>query len=96
MSRGVRIALAGAAFTILAPLVGLVLMVVADNVPDRMVMEHLFDATVDGSLDAGDYGSGLAGRRVDQFTECIAITVGVGDLCQQRMERGQIARCGRA
>ena len=79
MSRGVRIALAGAAFTILAPLVGLVLMVVADNVPDRMVMEHLFDATVDGSLDAGDYGSGLAGRRVDHFTECIAITVGVGD-----------------
>jgi hypothetical protein len=79
VNRGVRIALAGAAFMILAPLVGLALMVVADNVPDRLVMEHLFDATVDGSLDAEDYGWGYAGRRVDQFTECIAITVGVGD-----------------
>lgn len=61
------------------PLVGLAGMVVADNVPDRWVMDRLFEGVSTGSLDAEDYGVGIAGGRVDEFTECIAITVLVGD-----------------
>ena len=67
------------ALLVLIPLVGLVLMVVSDNVPDRLVMDSLFEATEEGSLDAEQYGTGLVGHRVDSFTECVAITVGLGD-----------------
>jgi hypothetical protein len=64
---------------VLVPLIGLALTVVSDNVPDRLVMESLVEATEEGSLDAAQYDTGLVGHRVDRFTECVAITVGLGD-----------------
>ena len=34
-------------------------------VPDRLVMDQLYEATTEGSIDAEPYATGLAGGRVD-------------------------------
>jgi hypothetical protein len=69
--------LAGAALAM--PIVALLLVVIADLVPDRWVMDHLFEATMSGALDTESYDRGYAGGLVDGFSECKRITVGLGD-----------------
>jgi hypothetical protein len=77
--RSVRSTLVRFALLVLAlPLAGLVLVIAADSIPDRLVMDSLFEATVSGSLDAEPYGVGYAGGRTDEFSECKRITIGLG------------------
>ena len=64
---------------VLLPLGGLTLMVLADLVPDRLVMDELYEAVTTGSLDAEPYGIGYTGRQVDEWSECKRITIGLGD-----------------
>ncbi len=67
------------ALAVLLPLGGLMLMVLADLVPDRLVMDELYEAVTTGSLDAEPYGIGYTGRQVDEWSECKRITIGLGD-----------------
>lgn len=60
------------------PLVGLTLVVVADGIPDRFVTEQIHDAIVDGTITEDSYRVGLTGGRLDGFSECKRMTVGLG------------------
>jgi hypothetical protein len=62
------------------PLVGLLLVVLADLVPDRLIVDQLLIALDNGSLPREDYGTGWTGHQVDQFTDCLGLTIGLGDL----------------
>ena len=62
------------------PLVGLLLVVLADLVPDRLIVDQLVVALRNGGLPREDYGTGWTGHRVDQFTDCLGLTIGLGDL----------------
>jgi len=63
----------------LLPVLGLIGMVLADSVPDRLVMDQLVEATRNGNLDAEPYGVGMLGGGTDEFSECKRITIGLGD-----------------
>lgn len=65
-------------FALALPVAGVVLVVLADAIPDRLVMDELYEATLDGSLDSEPYGVGYSGSRIDEFSECKRITVGLG------------------
>lgn len=62
------------------PVLALLLVVAADLIPDRFVVEPLYQATVDGTLDADNYGRGYSGGQLDEFSECKRMTVGMGAL----------------
>jgi hypothetical protein len=61
------------------PLVGLVLVVLADQVPDRWVVDELAVGLEQGTFPAQDYGNGVTGHQVDQFTDCLGLTIGLVD-----------------
>jgi hypothetical protein len=61
------------------PLVGLVGVVAADLVPDRLVMDQLFEATERDALTIDNYPPGWSARQIDRFSECKRITIGLGD-----------------
>ena len=62
------------------PLLAFVLVVVADAVPDRWVLDNLHEATVSEGLDTNSYDRGYAGGLTDGFSECKRLTIGLGDL----------------
>jgi hypothetical protein len=61
------------------PLIGLAGVVAADLVPDRLVMNKLFEATERDALTIDNYPPGWSVRQVDRFSECKRITIGLGD-----------------
>ncbi|MEM9513451.1 MAG: hypothetical protein AAGA42_01230 [Actinomycetota bacterium] len=62
------------------PAAAFVLIMVGELVPDRLVAESLAEAALDGQLDAVNYEPGLLARQVDGFTDCIGLTLGLGDV----------------
>jgi hypothetical protein len=70
----VRIAL----LAVVLPAAGLVLMIGTMLVPDRLVMDGLFEAVESGTLSEDSYPFGYAGSRIDGFSECKRITIGLG------------------
>ncbi len=60
------------------PLVGFALMVSAMLIPDRLVMDELYEAVVGGTLEEDSYPIGYSGSRLDGFSECKRITIGLG------------------
>ena len=60
------------------PIVGLVLVVLADAIPDRPIARHLGTEILNERLTTEDYGTALTGHQIDRFTDCIGITIGLG------------------
>ena len=60
------------------PIVGFVLVVLADAIPDRPVARHLGTEILNERLTTEDYGTALTGHQIDRFTDCIGITIGLG------------------
>lgn len=60
------------------PLVALALVVLTDAVPDRLVTERIYDAIVDGTITENSYSVGFTGGKIDGFSECKRMTVGLG------------------
>ncbi len=60
------------------PIVGLVLVVLADAIPDRPIARHLGVEILNERLTTEDYGTALSGHQIDRFTDCIGITIGLG------------------
>ncbi|MBV1893089.1 MAG: hypothetical protein KUG57_03515, partial [Ilumatobacteraceae bacterium] len=79
--RGIRFPRAMAvSLLIVVPLIGLLLLVLVDLIPDRLIVDQLLVALRNGSLPRVDYGTGWTGHQVDQFTDCLGLTIGLGDL----------------
>ncbi len=68
----------GALMAIL-PVVGLLLVVVADLVPTQQVVDHLVEGVESGELTANQYHQSAFGNQVDEFTDCVAVTIGLGN-----------------
>lgn len=64
---------------ILAPLIGLALSLGGELVPDKFVADALVEGISNGSLEENDYSTSRLGHRSDNFTECIALTIGLDD-----------------
>lgn len=62
-----------------APVLGLLGVVAAEVVPDGRIGYHLLRAEQAGTLDATERGPSSLGTTVDHFSECVALTVGLGD-----------------
>lgn len=58
---------------------GLAAIAVGEAVPDGWVAGRLHDATVDGALDDGLREPTRLGNRADQATECVAVSIGLGE-----------------
>jgi hypothetical protein len=56
----------------------LTLVVLIDAIPNRFVAEPIHDAIVDGTITQNSYSVGFTGGRVDGFSECKRMTVGLG------------------
>jgi hypothetical protein len=74
-----RLAAATAALLVVCTLVGIGGLGVGELVPDRLVAERLHEARDDGSLTATDQAPTRLGGIADHFTECITISVGLGE-----------------
>ncbi|MEM1333310.1 MAG: hypothetical protein AAGG08_07615 [Actinomycetota bacterium] len=75
----VRVAATVALLMVGLPLAGLTLVVLADQVPDRWIVSELGDGLEDGTFPAEDYARGWTGNRIDQYTDCVGLTAGLGD-----------------
>jgi hypothetical protein len=62
-----------------APLIGLLGVVLAELVPDGRIGYHLVRARSEGILSAAQYSESPLGTTIDHYTECIALSVGLGD-----------------
>lgn len=62
-----------------APLLGLVGVLVAEVVPDGRIAYHLLRAERAGLITSVERPTTVLGTRADQFTECTAFSVGLGD-----------------
>ena len=74
-----RTVMALAAFTLL----GVGGLIFAELVPDRWVIDALEDAERNGGLDATERSIDAAGTQVDEFTDCITLSVGLGETADQ-------------
>ena len=61
------------------PAMGLLLVVVADLVPSKPIVDHLVEDQSSGRLTAEQYRQSPYGNQIDEFTECIGTTVGLGN-----------------
>jgi hypothetical protein len=75
----VRVALATLTLLVVATIVGIVGLEVGELVPDRIVAERLLEARVDGTLSATAQEPTRLGGLADHFTECITVSVGLGE-----------------
>ncbi|MFN3255141.1 MAG: hypothetical protein ACE37B_05560 [Ilumatobacter sp.] len=73
------VVLAACAVLILAPLVGLLLVSIANLVPDRLILDELAAAVARQELIPSNFGGATSGRPMDYFTDCIGLTIGLGD-----------------
>ena len=64
---------------LLAPLLGLVGVVAAELVPDGRIGYHVLRAQRAGLIDTGEHTPSPLGTTTDHFSECVAITIGLGD-----------------
>lgn len=64
---------------LVAPLLGFVGVVVAELVPDGRIGYHLLRAERADLIDTGERTPSPLGTTTDHFSECIAITIGLGD-----------------
>lgn len=71
------------ALLIVLVVVGLGGLIFAELVPDRWVISALEDAENNGSLDAQQQPIDNGGTSVDEFTECITLSVGLGETSGQ-------------
>lgn len=62
------------------PAVAFVGVMIGELVPDRWVAEELGKAALAGQLTEDNYQPGLVSSQVDGFTDCVAITIGLGDV----------------
>lgn len=60
------------------PVAGLLLVVMADAIPDRAITRHLGVEILNERLTAEDYGPALTGHEIDRHTDCVGITIGLG------------------
>ena len=65
---------------VVAPIVAMLAVFAADLVPDQRIVDQLNGAIDDATLNGSDYGPALSGKQLDYFTDCIGITIGLGDL----------------
>ena len=70
------------AVAVIAPVVAMLLVFAADLVPDQRIVDQLNGAIDDSTFSGSDYGPALSGKQIDFFTDCIGITIGLGDLPQ--------------
>ena len=61
------------------PAMGLLLVVVADLVPSKPIVDHLVEDQSSGRLTAEQYRQSPYGNQIDEFTECIGATMGLGN-----------------
>lgn len=64
-------------------LVGIAGLVFAELVPDRWVIDALEEAENTGSIDAEQRPFDNAGTQIDEFSECVALSVGLGETADQ-------------
>ncbi len=87
------------ALPVVLPVVALLLMIAAMAVPDRAVMDQLVDAVNSGSLQENSYPVGDTGSRLDRFSECKRITIGLGGpggLLETAVQTPSLGPCERA
>jgi len=60
-------------------LVGLALVIGAEMVPDRFVADALVQGIEEGLITEVEHPTTGLGNKVDRWTECIALTIGLGD-----------------
>lgn len=63
----------------LAPVLGLLGVVAAEAVPDGRIGYHLLRAEAAGTLESTERSPSSLGTTTDHFSECVALTVGLGD-----------------
>jgi hypothetical protein len=63
-----------------APLLGLLGVLVAEVVPDGRIASHLVQAEAEGILDRVERDPSPLATTTDHYSECVAATVGLGDL----------------
>lgn len=68
----------GIAVLVALPVLALMLVVVADLIPDRLVMSRMHSEIVEGKLDENSYSVGNTGGTVDGHSECKRMTIGLG------------------
>ncbi len=68
-----------AAVAIAAPILGLIGVLVASFVPDGRIIDALTEAIATGQLTRANFGPATTGPTVDYLTDCIGITMGLGD-----------------
>jgi hypothetical protein len=64
---------------LVAPAIGLVLVVTAQLVPDRLVVDRLVDGQATYDVASSDYPASGYGNFVDKFSECGTFTIGVSE-----------------
>jgi hypothetical protein len=74
-----RVAATSLALLVVLTVLGVAGLAVAGAVPDRWVADGLHAARVEGSLTNTAQEPGRLGRIGDHFTECITLSVGLGD-----------------
>ena len=73
----IRLALA---LIVAPPVVGLLFAVLAAAIPNERVAGQLVEAVGNDWLDVGNYPDGpITGRRVDRFSECVTVTIGLSN-----------------
>lgn len=60
------------------PLAALVIVVLGAAVPDRLVLDRLHDAVVEGQMSETQYLRGASGGVIDRHSECKRMTIGLG------------------
>ena len=61
------------------PAIGLLLVVVADLVPSKPIVDQLVEDQSSGRLSPEQYDQSAYGNQIDEFTECIGATMGLGN-----------------
>ena len=61
------------------PAFGLLLVVAADLVPSKPIVDHLVEDLHAGRLTPEQYRQSPYGNQIDEFTECIGSTIGLGN-----------------
>jgi hypothetical protein len=82
-------------------LVGLLLVILAETVPDALVADALVEGIHKGQVTQTEHPRTGLDNRVDRWTECIALTVGLGDPTDSNKLKTaiispQLGKCGLA
>lgn len=67
-----------ALLAVLIPACATALVIGSAAIPDRFVVDQIGHEILAGRLVAVDYGTGTTGHQIDNFTDCLGITIGLG------------------